>query len=273
MMLSPIPAPDAPAPVTPPRARGRVLARFGPAGLERLRQEGCLRALFPGGRPAPEMVTLNTAGGLTGGDRIGQEITVTGGGPVTVTTQAAERAYRAAGGRAEVAVTLEVRGAALHWLPQETILYDGAALRRRMTVALDGAATALIVEPLVLGRRAMGERCRDAALAERWELRRDGRLVFADALRLAGDLEAQMARPVLGGGAGAMASVLFAGPGAAAARARLGEIGGPGAGVSLPREDVLFARVLAADGHALRARLIPMIEALGTAPLPKVWRL
>lgn len=95
----------------------------------RLRQQGSAKAILPHVGGHPEVVFLNTAGGLTAGDRLSYATEVPAGMRLTATTQTAERAYRAEGGEAEVRVTHRVEGW-LDWLPQETILFDCAALHR-----------------------------------------------------------------------------------------------------------------------------------------------
>ena len=79
-------------------------------------------------------------------------------------------------------------GATLHWLPQETILFDGAALDRRTTVAPHGDARLLMVESLVLGRAAMGETVAALDLTDRRTITRDGVPVHIEPLRLTSDI-------------------------------------------------------------------------------------
>lgn len=278
-----IPPPSV-APPEPPRARGAValsarVAR-GASRLGELRQEGSLRALFPPpAGPALEAVILNTAGGLAGGDRMRLEARAGGGARLVLSSQAAERAYRAAGeaqARVETRLAAEA-GGRIDWLPRETILYDGARLERRLSVALSGDATALLVEPVLFGRLARGEEVRSGAFADRWEVRRDGRLVFADRLRIGGDMAGTLDRMGVAGGARAMASVLLAGPSAEAhlgtVRAMLPRSGRWAAGASLIEEGLLLARLLAPDGLALRRALVPLIVRLGGLALPRVWSL
>lgn len=162
-----------------------VHATSGASRLSDLRQQGSLRALFPRGTgPAVEAVLLNTAGGLTGGDVMSVAAHAAPGTRLRLSTQAAERIYRAIEGtqaRAEVRLQAEGDGR-IDWLPQETILFDGARLDRRLLADLAPEATCLLVEPLVFGRLAHGEEVRTGRLRDRWEVRRGGRLVFADAL-------------------------------------------------------------------------------------------
>jgi urease accessory protein len=266
--------------VTPPRAEGEARLSVGQSGgrtrIAGLRLAGSLKILFPRAAGDPlEAVTLNTAGGLTGGDRMRLTVEAGPGACLTVTSQAAERAYRAAGG-AVARVDARIMagpGARLHWLPQETILYDGAALARRTSVVLTGDARFLGVETLVFGRAAMGERVSRLDLSDRWEIRRDGVLVAADAVRIAGDAAGLMARVGAGGGAGAVATLFLVAPGAEGYLAALRAALGAGGGASLVRPGVMLARAVAADSHLLRRALMPALEGLAGAALPRVWRL
>jgi urease accessory protein len=248
----------------------------GPAGLRGLRQSGALRVLFPRGVPGQTLaVTLNTSGGVTGGDRFRLEAEAEKGARLTLTTQAAERIYRAQPGEiGSVETRLHIApGARLDWLPQETILFDRCALRRRLLVDMAPDASLLLVEPLILGRRAMGEVLTDMRLSDRIEIRRGGDLIFTDATRLTGAVAARMRGQATGGGASAMASVLLAAPGAEARldriRAHLPETGG----ASLIRPDLIFARLLAGDGFSLRASLLPLLAELHGGALPRTWML
>ncbi len=248
----------------------------GRSGLTHLRQSGATRLLFP--RVAddwPTSVLLNTSGGVTGGDRFSLKAEAAEGARLTVTTQAAERIYRANGVtagtvRTDIAIGKSAR---VDWLPQETIVFDGAHLRRKLSVDMAEDARLLAVEPLVFGRQAMGEKLHQIDLTDRIEIRRGGDLVFADATRLSGDVSTQLADAAIAGGAGAMASVIFVAPEAEvhldSIRAALPETGG----ASLIRPGILFARILARDSFVLRASLIPILESLSQTDLPRTWML
>jgi urease accessory protein len=268
------------APVAQPRAVGEarlsVRVAAGRTRIEGLRLAGSMKILFPHGAGDPlEAVTLNTAGGLTGGDRMRITVEAGAGTHLVVTSQAAERAYRAQAGQvARVDLRLVAGpGARLDWLPQETILYDGAALARRMRVDLAGDARFMAVETLILGRAAMGERVGALAFSDRWDIRRDGVLVMADAVRIAGDAAALMARAGAAGAAGAVATLVMVAPDAErhlpGMRAALGGAGG----ASLVRPGVVMARAVAPDSYMLRKALVPAIEGMAGASLPRVWRL
>lgn len=237
-------------------------------------QQGCLKARLPRSQCAgeAELVVINTAGGLTGGDRVSVEVSVEEGARATVTTPACERIYRALQGEVVVEQRLRVGPAArLDWLPQETILYERGRMRRRLDVQLEAGAGITIVEALLLGRAAMGEVVTEGAFADFWTVRRGPNLVFADATRIA---EFQ-ANPATLGGHAAMASLLHVGPDAAGKRAALRAAFGEGedvrAGASLVGE-ILVARIVASGGAALRRVLVAALAILRDArPLPRLW--
>jgi urease accessory protein len=272
---------DDAAPVELQRARGRaevaVSRRDGAIRLDRLFQQGCAKARLP--RPAgeaPEVVLINTAGGVTGGDRIAWHLEAGPGSALVATSQAAERVYRSAGGAARVETRLLLgEGARLEWLPQETILFDGGRLDRGLDAEMAPDASLLVVEALVLGRAAHGETVTSGTVLDRWRIRRGGRLVHAEALRLDGDIAGATAGVATLGGGRALATVVAvaadAGLRVGAARRALEGLDGVAAAASAKAEDVLVVRMLAVEARALRAALIRFLMAFRSAPLPRVW--
>lgn len=259
-----------------PRAQGvlRIGVKAGNR-LDTLRQSGASKALFPRHAGGDLLaVTLNTAGGVTGGDRFSIAAQVAQGGHLTLTTQTAERIYKAQPGQT-ARMTTEAAlapGARLDWLPQETILFDRCRLRRRLTVDMAEDAIFLGVETLVLGRALMGERIEAGFAKDDVRITRGSDLVFADAIALDGAISDQMAAAWCGGPANCLASVTYVAPDAEARLNTLRALMPANAGVSLIRDGVLFARVLAADSHDLRRALIPVLTAL-RGPLPPTWTL
>ena len=269
-----------PSPVPIQRARGRAEIAFrlsdGAARLKRLYQSGCSKAFLPRthGRP-PEVVLVNTAGGLTGGDRIDHAIAAEAGVRLVGTTQTAERIYRALAGTARVETRLAAGAdARLDWLPQETILFDGGRLARRLEVDLAGDAAFTGLETLVLGRAAMGETVASGAVSDRWCIRRDGRLVHLEALRIAGDIRAATSGAATLGGCRAMATLIHAAPEAgdrlAAARVTFAGLEGVTAAASA-KPGVLILRFAAVDLAPLRTALKRFLLDFRAAPLPRVW--
>ena len=264
-------------PVPLPRAHGCIRASFSLSGgttrLARLYQAGSGKAVLP---PAPagcEMVLLNTSGGLTGGDRMQISVTQDAGTRLTVTTQTAERAYRSASGQAQVTARFTVAaGGHLDLLPQETILFDCAALHRQQEIALQGDATCLWVETLILGRAAMGEVLCQLDLRERRQISRDGRPLFVENLRLDDAALAGRDRPATLAGCRALATLVLVAPDAAdllePARAALGD-----AGAASAFDGKLVARLMARDGWPLRQALMRLIGAIRPGPLPRMWQI
>ncbi|WP_240620987.1 urease accessory protein UreD [Pseudooceanicola lipolyticus] len=244
--------------------------------LSGLYQSGASKILLPRtSESALTAVLLNTAGGVTGGDRFTLSARAEAGSHLTLTTQAAERIYRAQPGEVGKVTTQLVAepGASLHWLPQETILFDNCALRRRLQAELAPDASLLLVEPVVFGRMAMGEAVTHGLFRDRIEIRRDGQLVFADATRMEGAISEQLDLPAVAAGHRAMASLVYVGADAERHLDPLRQILPECGGASLIRPGVLFARLLAPDSYLLRRSLIPMIDAIRRAPLPKTWTL
>jgi urease accessory protein len=266
------------------RANGAARLEFGPRGLVDLYQRTPCRFIFPrveSGEP-PCAVMVTTTGGLTGGDQVRFDIVVQDGARGTVTSQAAEKIYRAATVDAvDVQVTLQAAaGAWLEWLPQESILFDRARLIRRTVAHLHPTARLLACEMVYFGRTAHGEAFRTGLLHDSWRLTVADRLVWADALHLDDDIPGTLADPFAFGGARAVATVIYAGPDSAelrsAARALLGSDDTVRAGVTLV-QGVLLARFVAPDAAQLRATVVRYLEQMRAlagglpAQLPRLW--
>lgn len=251
------------------RSEGAVLLRIGAEGLKRLREAHAAKVRLPAG--SHEAILINTGGGLAGGDRFTFDIAAEDRARLTVTSQAAERVYRTLGPPADVDVTLSAgKGASLMWLPQETILFEGASLARRITADLADDARFLAVESVILGREAMGETVTRLSLSDRWRIRRGERLVFADDVVINGAPPDSLA--TLDGGR-AFATALLVAPDAEDMLGRVRAVIGPRAAASA-WSGKLVARFSARDGFELRKSLIPALEVLaGGGPLPKTWSL
>jgi urease accessory protein len=258
------------------RARGRialaVAAHDGVTRRLRVDEQSSLRVRFPGGgRQELEAVLVNTAGGMAGGDRFDIELAVGEGAQLLFGTTAAEKVYRSLGPATSVAVKLTLAaGARLRWLPQETILFDRAHLARSIEVDMAAGASLLLAEAFVFGRSAMGETVDDGEIADRWRVRLDGRLVFAESVRLTGAIARKLAEPAAAAGGCAVATVLSV-PGddrqveAVRAAQFSGEVG-----ISA-WNGIAVVRLCAQDGAALRRDLAAVLAALATGPLPKLW--
>lgn len=269
--------------IAPQRAfgKGRLVAKaaVGRTRIAELYQEGCAKIRLPKTFDSSmEAVLINSSGGLTGGDRMAWEIEAGPATELTVTTQACEKIYKASAGTVEVATRIKVAaGARVDWLPQETILFDRASLTRALDVELDGDATLLAVEAVLLGRKAMGEVMQAGLFRDRWRIRVDDRLLHAENLTFADDIAALVARTAILRGRVAFATLFYTGPDCEMLLPQLRtlidtEAGGGVSHIQIAGRDKLVGRFAAADGFSLRKTLIPVISHLRKQKtVPKVW--
>lgn len=230
---------------------------FGREGVRDMMQVAPARLLFPYGRAGdfPLAVTVTTCGGLTGGDRLSLDIHVDAGAAATVVPQAAEKLYRALpeddDTRIDTRLTLGA-GASCEWLAQEAILFDRSRMRRTLDASLAPDARMLAMEMLVLGRGAMGEVYRQGLIHDSWRIRRGGRLVWADALHVAGDFAAEGRGPYGFGTATAIATIVYAGPDAASHLDLARHLSEAPTGGATSFDELLILRMMRDDPQALR---------------------
>lgn len=237
-------------------------------------EAGSLRVRFP----SPEQqglsaVLVNTAGGVAGGDRFIVSLDVGADAGLTLTTAAAEKIYRSHGPSAELDITLKVAGGGhLAWLPQETILFDQARAERRIDIELAEGASLLLCESVIFGRSAMGETMRTGRFVDRWRLRVGGKLVFAETVRLDGDLAALLDRPAVAKGGVAVGTALIV-PGDAALVGRLRDDADCfGAEVGITAwNGIAMARFCAQDAAKLRADMMAVLRRAAGRALPRLW--
>ncbi|MGB0629895.1 MAG: urease accessory protein UreD [Alphaproteobacteria bacterium] len=236
--------------------------------------------LFPSkqAKALKEAVIVTTSGGIVGGDRL--RFAVDGGTATsaTVTTQAAEKVYRSAGRESDIGISITVRDDALiEWMPQETILFEGARLRRRTGIDLSGNGRIIAGEIVVFGRRARDEKFTEGLLHDAWRIRRDGSLIWADGLHLEDDIGAEISDRHAFDSAAAIATVVYC---AADAPERLGFArSNVRSGAATCVDDVLIARFIGRDAAALRADVAAYwgflrseVAGLPTV-LPRVWEI
>jgi urease accessory protein len=276
---------DSPLPVEPygdganrQRARAEAQASFARVGARtepaRLFETGGLRWRFPRSSSPCEVAIVNTGGGVAGGDSHSVSLTLSEGAKVEATTPSAERIYRSDGPAASIATRLVLKPRArLFWLPQETLMFEGARLERRLEVDTSGEAAFIVAETLVFGRLAMGESRIDATLRDSWRVRRDGRLVFADETRLE-HAGATLERRAVGAGARALSTIVASAPDIEARlpdlRAALDAAGSGIESGASAFDGLIVARLLAASFDQLRMGLVASIVALGGRK-PRLW--
>jgi urease accessory protein len=260
------------------RAIGRVALEAkwaeGATRRGRVHEQGAWRLRCPG-PPAGELeaMIVNTAGGMAGGDRLALDFAVGPGARLLVTSAAAEKVYRTLGSESIITAKLDVAaGGELAWLPQETILFDRARLRRTIEVDLAADARLLLAEAVILGRSGMGETVAEGLWLDRWRVRRAGTLLHAETVRLDGNVAVKLAQGAVANGGVAMATVLCV-PGdetiVVAARAASQNCRGE-VGVSA-WNGLAVVRLVAADGAALRHDLACILTTIRGGRLPRLW--
>ena len=244
--------------------------------LKNLRQEGSYRASFPRhSKGNIETVIINTAGGVTSGDKFTTTITAHESSQISITTQAAERIYRARDtlvGEIQTSLCLQ-KNAQLYWLPQETILFDGARLKRRLDVDLHSSAKFLMVEPLVFGREASGEKLLSGMLDDRVSISSNGQPIYIDRIKLKDNITDQLMRPALANNSYAVVSIVLAKPNAKLLLEPVRALLPQKAGASLLNDNILVVRMLAQDSHEMRTATFPILTLLTHNTVPKNWRL
>jgi urease accessory protein len=260
------------------RARGAVSFDVhqvdGVTRRRHLHESGSLRVRFP----SPEAeglsaVFVNTAGGVAGGDRFDIDIAAGEGSRLTVTTAAAEKVYRAEGPSARLTIALKAQARShLSWLPQETILFDRARVLRRIDIDLAESASLLLCEIVVFGRAAMGERMQTGEFVDHWRLRRGGRLVFAENVRLDGNIGEKLASPAIANGGVAVGTALIV-PGDEAIVERIREVTKSLSGeVGISAwNGFAMARFCAQDAARLRADMMAVLGRASGSALPRLW--
>jgi urease accessory protein len=196
---------------------GRAVLRGSEEGnrIVDLFQSSPIRIMFPRGRASAieEAVFVNTSGGIAGGDRLEYGVTALAGASIAVTSQAAEKVYRALNEPARISTKLKAcEGAKLAWLPQETILFNRARLSRETEIELVSGAELLALEWLVLGRAAHGEEVIGGHINDSWRVRRDGRLIWADSFRAQDETFPHLRRKALLSNCKAIGTLIHFGP-------------------------------------------------------------
>ena len=260
------------------RAEGRVVLRFGEEGgrtaLRQLGEGGGYRVKFPDSTEMMQAVIVNTGGGMTGGDHLTIDVICEEGSAAAISTPAAEKIYRAIDDPARVEVVIRVAaGATCHWMPQETILFDSAGLKRSLDVRLEKGARFLLAESVLFGREAMGEVLKAGLFRDRWRIAREGRLIYAEDVRLEGAITEHLAQKATGDGARAMATAILVSDEAEAlldaARETFATCRCEVAATAM--KGLLIARFLGKESGPLRADFMHYLQWLRGKPLSGLW--
>jgi len=257
------------------RARGQLELHLHGSKIERLYQSGSAKLMLPKTYgEMTEAVILNTAGGITGGDILDIGVHAQACALVA-TTQTAERLYRSSTAPAQISIDLIANSSAvLHWLPQETIIFDGAEAARTIRLEMTADSRCLLAETVVLGRQAMGEQVKDCHFTDNWRLYRDGVLFHAEALRLTGRADEIMTAPAGGNGARLLSTILYAGRDAQQMADTLAPVieACVSSCAASYWEDRLVIRLVSPHAPSARTDINNVLCALRRQPMPRVWQ-
>lgn len=263
---------------------GRLVVHGGKNGnrIVDLMQRSPVRIMFPTieGRSCSEAVLINSGGGVTGGDKIDYHIVAMNGSNIAVTTQAAEKLYKAISLPAVISTRLEIlEGAQLAWLPQETIVFDRSQFRRKTELDIAPSAEVLVAELLVLGRAAHGEKLAEVSIHDEWRVRKNGRLIWADAFRLTTPIAGHMNRRSLLGDCAALCTLLYSGTLVEVMQSLIRKAApsdGSWVGSTIVN-GLLVIRIAARDAASLRQAVVVVLELFsatkgqGCFQVPKMW--
>jgi urease accessory protein len=227
-----------------------------------------------------EIVFVNIAGGVAGGDRLESGVTALANACIAVTSQAAEKVYRALNEPAHILTKLKACATAkLAWLPQETIIFNRGRVSRQTEIEVSSGCEVLALEWLVLGRAAQGEKMVGGHITDSWRVRKDGRLIWADTFRVTDEMFPQLHRKALLSDCKAFATLVYFGPDLEARLELLRNIASPIACHCAPTSvcGLIIVRFAASDSFDLRGALLNFLqqfsEELGPGPfrVPKMW--
>jgi urease accessory protein len=259
------------------RARGVIELDIVGGKLDRFYQSGSSKVFLPKTYAKTiEAVLVNTAGGLASGDEFVWRLGAYGTTHLTVSTQTAERVYRSLGQQtAKMRIDMKLTGnASLHWLPQETIVFDGANFLRHLNVEMEGDSSFLASEIMVFGRTAMSETVNHGRVLDHWRISRDGKLIHAEALRLEDQISQKLETMASAAGNICLATTLYIGTDAEskvdAARKFFKKTGEVRSAISA-WDGKLVIRTLCEDTARLKKLTAQYIEQCRAIASPRVW--
>ena len=258
------------------RARGRIGLHLCESKIEHLYQSGSAKLMLPKTYgEMTEAVMLNTSGGIAGGDVLDIKVRAQNCALVA-TTQTAERLYRSSTAPAQISVALIANSAAdLQWLPQETIIFDGAEVARTIQLDMTADSRCLLAETVVLGRQAMGEQVTGCHFTDNWRLYREGVLFHAESLRLTGRADEIIAAAAGGNGARLLSTILYAGRDAEQMAGTLAPVieACLSSCAASYWEDRLVIRLVSPHAPSARTDINNILSALRRQPIPRVWQI
>ena len=258
------------------RATGHLSFHVSQKFVSRMYQSGSAKLMLPKTySDMMEAVILNTSGGMTDGDIFNIDVQAKEC-PLVMTTQTAERVYRSGGTKpAKVKINLSVSNTAdLHWLPQETILFNDSKFERTLTVNLSSCSNFLCAETIVLGREAMGENICDCELIDNWRVFLDGNLFHAESFRLSNEVNKIITTPAGCNGARLLSTILYVGHNVDQVADRVANLIKQSSSdcAASSWKNRLVIRLVSAHSASARKDIERLLLTIRQQPLPRVWQ-
>lgn len=258
------------------RARGHLSFHVNQKFVCRMYQSGSAKLMLPNTySDMMEAVILNTSGGMTDGDILNIDVEAEACA-LAMTTQTAERVYRSSGSRpAKLEINISASNKAdIHWLPQETIVFNASKFERTLTLNLSPCSNCLVAETIVLGREAMGENICDCYLVDNWRVFRDGKVFHAESLRLSGEVNKIINAAAGGNGGRLLSTILYIGNNLEQVADRLSDLikQSPSNCALSYWNDRLIIRLTSAHSTSARKDIEKLLLAIRKQPLPRVWQ-
>jgi urease accessory protein len=238
------------------------------------------KPLYPEGDAVCHAIIVHPPAGIAGGDELQIDAAVGAGAHALLTTPGAGKWYRSAGAWARQRIAFDVAaGACLEWLPQETIVFDGARADLHFELRLEADAAFIGWDILCLGRTGAGERFTNGTYRARTAVQRDARALWLERAEFAGGAPALASAAVL---AHAPVAGTFIAAATSLDRALLpacrecAPASGEGAVTLLP--GLMVGRYLGASTEAAKNYFMQLWRALRPAVIgraavePRIWR-
>jgi urease accessory protein len=149
------------------------------------------RPFYPEGDSVCHTYVLHPPGGIVGGDQLLLETNCSDGSAALVTTPGATKYYGSDGRDAAQHQRINVANAALEWMPQESIYFDGCSALQSLQVNLTRQSRFIGWDINCFGRPAGNHDFRSGAVCSRLSLVRDGKPLLHERLMVDGAADLQ----------------------------------------------------------------------------------
>lgn len=146
------------------------------------------KMLWPEKTGVCHAIIVHPPAGIAGGDHLSFNMQASQAAHALVTTPGAGKWYKTNQKQAFQHIEITVKDSAIfEWLPQETMLFNGACANSSTKIMLDQSASFIGWDMLVLGRQACAEQFSQGNYQSSLQLYRDDKLLVTDRLSFSGN--------------------------------------------------------------------------------------